>query len=392
MPRNWTRTAILLMATIPARAEFESSVTTWPGGRTAALSLVFDDGRNDHRDFAAPMLTARGLPGTFALMPGVSWATKGPQFAAIAAQGHELASHTMLHQACRIQTVEEDAATPPANSHFHSLVELSADCTLSRAALDAIQPRPAVSFVYPGGTNTAETRAVIAQHFLAARLSTSGIQINPPTPPDMMQVRPVYVGGAQPTVTDWCDYVEVDGFFDAVLTTLTNGGGWAVEEYHDIECPGYAALDLDAWAGHLDELQAMAPVLWVASMGDVARYIAQRNAASFSVVGQGPGFVVIAADDGLNDAIFDLPITVETNLPAAWSQVKVSQGASPIPAVRIGDVVRYDILPSGNPVYITVESTWASCMMGPGVDTPCGAMDVDQDGDLDLFDFVSAQH
>lgn len=385
---------MLSIVLLVAFAGFDTTFPTWPDGRTAALSLVFDDGRNDHVNFAAPMLTERGLVGTFGLMPGVNWATRGPLFAAVAAQGHELASHTMLHQACRIQTPEVDAATPPANSNFHSLEELAADCVAAKAALDAIQPRSTVSFVYPGGTNEAQTRAVIAEHFIAARLSTSGIQINAISPPDMMQVKPVYVGGAQPTVTDWCDFGEVDAFFDAVLTQLVSGGGWVAEEYHDIECPGYAALNLDAWAAHLDELQAMAPVLWVASMGDAARYIAQRNAAAVTTHAQHAGYAILSIDDGLDDAIFDLPMTVTTDLPESWVSATVSQGSASIPITVAGGFITYNVLANGVPFTLTsseMGETFAVCMLGPGVPSGCDAFDFDDDTDVDLADFAALQ-
>lgn len=375
----------LIMAA--ALAGFDSQFTTWPGGRLAALSLVFDDGRNDHRDIADPELTARGLVGTFALIPGASWATKGPQFQIVASHGHELANHTMLHQTCKIQTAEEDAAIPPPNTNFHSLEELAADCVTALGLIDAIQARQTVAFVYPGGSNETQTRAVIAQHHLCARLSTSGIHINPPSPTDLMQLQPLYVGGAQPTVSDWCDFADVDDFFDTVLTTLLTDGGWVIEEYHDIECPGYAALNMDAWLGHLDELAAMSPVVWVGGMGDVARYTLERDAAMITVLDEGASFVTLSVDDGLPDGLYDLPLTVETIVPSAWGSVSVAGGGGALPHIRIGDVVRFDTPPDGQPILIGVNEWCGECMCGPEEPTLCAEQDEDSDGDLDLYDF-----
>lgn len=382
----------ILWAAFAVVGGYGSHVTTWPDGHTAALTMTFDDGCVDHQLIADPELTARGLHGTFALNPGLgNWNTAGPIFQAIAAHGHELADHTMRHQRCLIQAPEEDAAAAPPNSNFHSLEELDADCVTVKTLLNARQSRPTASFVYPGGVYTPETRGIVANHFICARLSTSDIHINPPSPANMFMLQPLYIGGAQPTVTDWCDYTQVANFFATTVSLLMANHGWTIEEYHDTDCPGYAAFNLDAWRAHLDQLATLSQsTLWVAPQGDVARYIYERNASVITVLTEEYEAVMLSVDDGLDGEVFDMPVTIETTVPVFWGDdITVTQGTTSLahgldPQTQN---VRFNVVPNGQPVLLSVSVTIEECLGQPFVSLPCQRYDLDHDSDVDSWDY-----
>ena len=62
---------LLLLAVPPALGqEARTTITKWPGGKTGAVSITFDDGTINHFRVARPLLNERGLPGTFYIVTG----------------------------------------------------------------------------------------------------------------------------------------------------------------------------------------------------------------------------------------------------------------------------------------------------------------------------------
>ncbi len=298
-----------------AATQHHTNVLTWKDGRKAALTLTYDDNRNDHLSIAAPAMTARGLVGTFNVIPGVYTWDRLPGYQSIPQNGHELASHTMKHRRCDIKTPEED----PCNYYFHSLEELQQDCNEVKAILDPLQKdgRPTVSFTYPGGVWTKDTKPIIASQFLSARLSLSGKNVNDPAPPDMYKIKDCYVGYG--TYPGWDNYDFAYGMLTWYMNEALNSQGWVVEEYHDIVWPGYSGLNLQAYYDHLDDLadEVNDGELWVATQGDVARYIYSRQASHIDSVSDEPNLIQFTLDDDLDDRIFDVPLTLKTEIPVA---------------------------------------------------------------------------
>lgn len=73
----------------------------FPGGRSAAIALTYDDALPCHRTVVGPALTARGLLGTFfppAASDDLHEHVDG--WRALAAAGHELGNHSIFHP-CR---------------------------------------------------------------------------------------------------------------------------------------------------------------------------------------------------------------------------------------------------------------------------------------------------
>lgn len=312
-----------------------TTVATWPDGRSAAVSLTFDDGSEDHVKIVAPALDRRGLKGTFNVIPG-SWRTTPDlfpaEFAAMAHNGHELASHTMHHRICVIRTAAED----PGNANFHSLDELSRDCAAVKAVLAAFQPdRPVVTFCYPHGQWTRETAQVLAAHFLSARLSTAGPSVNPPSPPNMYALLSCDAGNDGEGPTGWARYDYAYRRLTEFRDAAVQAGGWVIEEYHDISAPAYGALSADAFEKHLDDLAAdvQASRLWVATQGEVARYIRSRDAAEVKIIAVDDSQIELTVDDGLPEAVFDVPLTLSTKIPASWAaRLSVTHAGQPLAA------------------------------------------------------------
>jgi len=69
--------------------------TKWPNGAKAAVVLTYDDALNSQLDHAVPVLDAAGFKATFFLTGLKPEAVA--RWRAVAAEGHELGNHTVLH-------------------------------------------------------------------------------------------------------------------------------------------------------------------------------------------------------------------------------------------------------------------------------------------------------
>lgn len=308
----------LLMA---AAAKADVAVRTWPIG-SAAVSITHDDNRPDHFNIAAPELAARGLLGTFNVNPG-KWVAQGydDDFAAVAAMGHELASHTMQHQGWRV--------VPGNPSYFETIEDVEADAVAVLAALDPLQygGRPTVSITYPFGQSEQATRDLAAEYFISGRNSDNA-GVNAATPDNLFGLHTRIIGSGASDPTAWSDYAYTMAALTACVDEAAAVGGWSIEEYHDVDLPGYGGVNLDAYLAHLDDLAAAvaAELLWVAPQGDVARYIRQRDAAAVYEVAEAFG-TVVSIDDGLDDVVFDLPLAIDVAAAGlTWSLELLADG------------------------------------------------------------------
>ncbi|MHB1037986.1 MAG: PEP-CTERM sorting domain-containing protein [Pirellulales bacterium] len=378
---------VLVQFVLVGSARSDSTIATWQHGASAAITLSHDDNRWDFINVAAPAMAERGLVGSFNVNPGF-WpnTTWGKSFAAAAQAGNELVDHTMFHQAARIVPANED----PTNKYFHSLDAFKQDIASARAVLGPLQfgGRPTVSFCYPYGQNEPVTRDVLKQSFLSARISSLNI-INPPRPSDMYFLGASYVGNPTGYTDPWNDegfaYDKLNGYLNAAISQ----GGWAIEEFHDIVTPGYANVNPQAYYRHLDDLSWMQQTgnVWVATQGDVTRYIYSRNAAKITPLATEANLIKLAVDDLLADTLYDVPLTVKTEIPLAWgTDVVVTHNSETLPTTLLSEYgrqfVQYAVLADGKPIQIVPTSP---------IPPPPLFGDTDLDGKVDIFDVARVQ-
>ncbi|NLS29057.1 hypothetical protein S2M10_40710 [Sphingomonas sp. S2M10] len=100
-----TALCALVAATPPATAQ-----TRWPNGAKAAVVLTYDDALPSQLDHVVPALDAEGFKGTF-FLANVQQAHV-ERWRGVAADGHELANHTIFHPCSK--------ASYPADPRFVS--------------------------------------------------------------------------------------------------------------------------------------------------------------------------------------------------------------------------------------------------------------------------------
>ena len=382
-PRLFLVLPVLFFASAAtARAEVgDASIATWFRGATSAYTLSYDDNNSDHFNYFGPALDERGLKGTFFINPSytgmASWQWYHDDYANLALSGHELGSHTLTHKS----VIPNDPQYP--DNCMESLAELEEDCIEAKSVLESLVPgTETVSFCYPMGRDDAASREVIARHFLSARdvrshfVSPDGHYTpNPASPPDMYALGCFVTAGSGGAATpSFVGYEESVVAFTAYIEDTLSAGGWAIEYRHNLWGTNEAAY----WE-HLDELQILAEegAIWNGTQGEVTKYIYSRDAAEISLMDVRPDAITFTVDDGLDDAVFDIPVTVDLQIPADWaaSEYTILHGTTPVPGRTVWNgeaaFLSFDVLADGQS--ITIAPTLPA-VPEPGVGVLLGVM------------------
>ncbi|WP_205686822.1 polysaccharide deacetylase family protein [Caulobacter flavus] len=126
-----------------------ADATQWPNGAKAAVALTYDDALASQLDNAIPALDAAGFKGSF-FLSNVK-AADIPRWRAAAAEGHELANHTIFH-AC-------PAANYPADPRYvaeaYTPASLLEEIKQQNVLLAAIDGKARHGFATPCGSSKA---------------------------------------------------------------------------------------------------------------------------------------------------------------------------------------------------------------------------------------------
>lgn len=148
------RLCVLLASLVAAPASAQGF--PWPDGRKAAIVLTYDDAMQSHLDNAIPQLDAVGLKGTFFL--NIRFGDTGvPRWRAAAANGHELANHTIFHP-CPRGSFEMEKQYESEN---YSTKGMLAEIAAMNVVLNAIDGKSTRTYATPCGRPLASGRDYI---------------------------------------------------------------------------------------------------------------------------------------------------------------------------------------------------------------------------------------
>lgn len=296
-------------------------VARFNGDREAAVSFTLDDGWEDNGTIAAPLFSRYGIHATFFLVPGqipaddsvkgthnygkVSW----KRWKEIAQEGHEIANHTLYHPGL---TKSDDATVEKEITGAYKLIE------------ERIGIAP-VSFAYPGNARDDRVRKfVYAKHAVAREFETG-------------------YGGK--------DFTAVKA--NALVDNALKQKKWMVAMLHAIE-NGYAAFPGAAvLEEHLKYVQTLKDRVWIDTIGNVGRYVKERDAAKLEVkkVENGVSFTLVT---GLDAKLFCVPLTVIIDAPgAATVEARRDGEAKPLAATIKADHILVDVVPGEGAVSVT---------------------------------------
>ncbi len=307
-------------ASAPTRAI--PSPTMWPGDRSAAVSLTFDDAMQTQLDNAGPILKKHGLNGTFFAVTGPSstWLKRPDDWRRLAAEGNEIGSHT-VHHPCMLKVIK------PHSQDYTPEMMLKEMRDSSEAIIERLGTRRGMTFAYPCGDMTFGSEADLArnqaryldyvsQYYFAARGYNSWApvvaeDINPLTVP----------------VLGWTAGKNFPSLLDQ-LEPARQGHNWGVFVFHGVggQWLSVTSQTLDELAGFL----ARHTEIWTATFGNVVRYIQETLTLRVEPVESTGQRRQFALSWPLDAKIYDLPLTLKWKLPSQWSSCTANADGRPL--------------------------------------------------------------
>lgn len=328
-------------------------IATWANFAKSAYSLTFDDGFKSHYNYVRPVLNKYQIKGTFFVIthtlqePGAVLRGRGgswDQFQTLAAEGHEIASHTQTHP---------DLTNVDSVGLIYELDSAAAEIR------QRIPSRQLLTLSTPYCNSNNAVRPHIGQVYLASRDCANGII--DPLPSLMLRV------GSNAIMYDTGrtlakDQAKMEAFEKSLETSLIPYGKWHTYLAHEVvpfdsigTFVGYHPVSVETFEPFVAWLKQKmdAGDLWVTPFGNAARYVAEKNLLKAGVLYEGESEIRLRMDDGLSDSDYNQELSVEITLPSTWSSARASQGGKDLGATMVGGKLRFNFLPSSTEITLS---------------------------------------
>ncbi len=110
-----------------------------------------------------------------------------------------------------------------------------------------------------------------------------------------------------------------------VDTVVSQGNTWLVLVFHGIDGIGWEAVDSELLDTYFQYIKSQEEDIWVATFGNVARYMRQRMDAKVNTKIR-DNKISVELTHQLDTTMYNIPLTLKTYLPAEWDTVKIKQG------------------------------------------------------------------
>lgn len=293
----------------------------WGNFCKGAISHTFDDNCPRQLTIAAPAFENVGMRMTIFVVTGtgVADAANWDGLKQAAAKGHEIGSHAVTHPS--------GSGVPMSASDFGP----------SQTTIQQKTFTSCVSLAYPNCTIVTGS----TQHYIAARTCYKGEGLSEATPANWESIDSKMVGcsGCFTSATE----------MNAFAKSAADGNKWAVTCHHGIEGDGHgwANTAVTELKSHLDYLKQNSNTIWCETFGNVARYIKERDAATTAVTSSDDKTIKLTLKDNLEDATYNYPLSLRTELPAGWTDAVVTQG---------GKVMKDTIVTDGSKKYLMFQA------------------------------------
>jgi len=286
----------------------ETQVLKWKDGKKAVFLLAFDDSCPTHLTNVIPELEKRGIVGNFYIVPGKG--TLPPKKAqwekAAASPVVALQNHTFTHVGAQ------------------DVAQLDQEFAKANEAINAFTPEKKwprlIGYGQPGGVpwkvSKEEVATLLAKHHLVERPSFWG--------------PPIHQKSAEECIATIDKALEKGE--KGHLDMHGVGGDWL-------------ATPVEWFTAILDKLDAEKDNIWVADVVHYIQYKKERESAEVKVLQTVPRGIRLTLTSKEDPAFYDLPLTLETAVPADWKECTVKQGTVERTAPVKDGLVRYDAVP-----------------------------------------------
>ena len=284
-------------------------ILQWQDGKKAVFFMAFDDGCVSQLDNAIPLMQKYGAIGTFyPIIDAGFFKGQIKRWEALVDDPHVVfGNHTLTH------------GDFPDAAKFESEVQ-AAEEALHKMTPKAKWPR-LMSFGQPGvkvwNVSKEDFKATLARHNLIDRPPFLGASINVTTIP------------------------QAEKLVDDALAS----GGMSHLDFHGVG-GDWLAPPTEFFEGLLKKLLAEKDKVWQTSAIDYHKYATERDASKIEVVKQSPLSVALKLTSTTDPALYDLPLTIEAEVPAAWKKCHVvAEGLKPVDVEVVQGRVRFYALP-----------------------------------------------
>jgi hypothetical protein len=306
-------------------------VGPWGNFCKGAVSFTFDDNCPNQLSVAQPLFDAKGFHMTYFVV--VNWKHEWSKYREAFNKGHEIGSHSLNH----------DNPMKPA------------DAQPSQDSIRKNVPgEMCISIAYPGCPAPADL-SMVKKYYNAGRICDG--PANTQTPSNFY--------GISSTVCGTSGTNTVQGL-TSLADKATASSEWCVYLMHAIDkepagttaaSPTSSSLIKDV----INYMDANREKLWVESMGNVTRYIKERDAVSIAQKDSNATGITLSVTDSLADSIFNYPLSVRRPLPEGWMTVTVTQKGKPVEhaLVTVGakKYIMFKAIPDGGEVILSQNVT-----------------------------------
>jgi peptidoglycan/xylan/chitin deacetylase (PgdA/CDA1 family) len=338
-----------------------TSVKKWADDRKSAFSFTFDDGSMTQYTYAIPVLDSFKFKGTFFpvssfltddLPANYPWGT-WKQFRTMALEGHEIGSHTVTHPDLTKLTTG-NILTPGT-----LLYELYRS---QKTIEQKITNQKCITIAYPDLAYNTNVVNKTSFYYQSAR-SGGNFPID-----SSLTGSGLYTIGAYeelfttPRNSTLDDLDELQDFETYEQSSITDGK-WGMLEAHEVVPFSQLAnlLDEGSWYPMTTEWLASLcqwlkqksdrNLVWVETMGNITRYMREREEFKYSIIWQTTTQILINATDNLSNTIYNYPLTVDITVPPDWKAVIGIQGSRKETVITFiagaNTYVRMHVIPDG---------------------------------------------
>jgi peptidoglycan/xylan/chitin deacetylase (PgdA/CDA1 family) len=258
-----------------------------------------------------------------------------------AAKGYEFASHTVTHAHLAVldspnMRYELTASRDDIAKHLGKRYTFSAEVPFG---IDDPRVMKTALKVYPA------LRNLMTDTFLK--------EINRGNPAKPVTLTKAYVQWQRGPVTE-TPLPRMKSWID---TTLSHDNIWLVLVFHGVDSLGWEPLSHERLSAYFHYLKRRQDDLWIATFGDVARYIRERMNAKLHETRKG-GRLVITLTNSLDTGMYNMPLTLKTYLSGSYpKKITVKQGSVqkevPVKKDSRGAFVLYQAFANKDPIELT---------------------------------------
>jgi peptidoglycan/xylan/chitin deacetylase (PgdA/CDA1 family) len=269
----------------------------WRGFKKAAFTISFDDNYRYQVVYATPIINAHNYKATYFLVTnriGKGWAPGWDTVNMLASEGHEIASHSKNH-ADFVHLSNDPSCADSMRHEFRD----------SRDSINARVPvQKCETFAWPGGEVDDSAINVGKKYYMACRGSIDRYEYPDPANPYNIYSQHIYSD---------TPLAAVNGYID----TIKMLDGWLVERWHGFrvehDTNGYEPVPISEFQDHMDYVSQNEDSLWIAPLGQVMKYIRERDTSILSFVDSAGYDIRFSLTNPLSDTLFhyNVPLSLK---------------------------------------------------------------------------------